>query len=102
MPSHLHRHDEPGHIHFWTISCYRRLQFFRDDGMKQVVVAALRSLQVDLGVCLVGYVVMPEHLHVLVYPHPHEPEIDGFAEEHGGPAPEVRSACSICHTSVPT
>ena len=37
MPSQLRRHDEPGHTHFWTISCYRRLQFFHDDGMKQVV-----------------------------------------------------------------
>lgn len=65
MPSHLHRHDEPGHAHFWTISCYRRLQFFHDDGMKRVVIEALRALQTTLGVCLVGYVVMPEHVHVL-------------------------------------
>ena len=36
MPSHLRRYDEPGHTHFWTISCYRRLQFFHDDGMKRV------------------------------------------------------------------
>jgi len=35
MPSHLRRYDEPGHTHYWTISCYRRLQFFHDDGMKR-------------------------------------------------------------------
>jgi putative transposase len=69
MPSHLRRYDEPGHTHFWTISCYRRLQFFHDDGMKQVVIKALRTLQTKIGVCLIGYVIMPEHLHVLVYPH---------------------------------
>lgn len=69
MPSHLHRYDEPGHTHFWTISCYRRLQFFHDDGMKRVAIEALRALQTTLGVCVVGYVVMPEHVHVLLYPH---------------------------------
>lgn len=69
MPSQLRRHDEPGHTHFWTISCYRRLQFFHDDGVKRVVIEALRTLQTDFGVCLVAYVVMPEHVHVLLYPH---------------------------------
>jgi putative transposase len=69
MPSRLHRYDEPGHTHFWTISCYRRLQFLHDDGMKRVVVDGLRAVQTTLGVCLIGYVIMPEHIHVLVYPH---------------------------------
>lgn len=69
MPSHLRRHDEPGHTHFLTVSCYRRLQLFHDEGMKQVVVEAMKSLQQKVGVCLLGYVIMPEHLHALVYPH---------------------------------
>ena len=69
MPSRLHRYDESGHLHFWTISCYRRHQFFHDDGMKWIVIEALRKLQTSMGVCLIGYVIMPEHLHVLVYPH---------------------------------
>lgn len=68
MPSRLRRVDEPGHTHFWTISCYRRLQFFHDDGMKRVAVAALWRLRQRFGVCLLAYVVMPEHLHVLLYP----------------------------------
>ncbi len=70
MPSRLRRHDEPGHTHFWTVSCYQRLTFFWHDAMKRVVVDGLRVLQERFGVCLVAYVVMPEHVHVLVYPHP--------------------------------
>ena len=70
MPSRLRRYDVPGHTHFWSISCFRRLGFFHDDGMKQVVVDGLRLLQTEFGVCLVGYVVMPEHVHMMVYPHP--------------------------------
>lgn len=69
MPSQLHRHDEAGHVHFWTISCYRRLSFLWHDALKQVVIEGLRMLQRDLGVCLIAYVVMPDHLHFIVLPH---------------------------------
>jgi len=69
MPRDLKRHDEPGHTHFWTISCHRRLTFFWNDALKQVVVDGLQRLQRQFRVCLIGYVVMPEHVHVLVYPH---------------------------------
>ena len=68
MPSGLRRYDEPGHIHFWTISCFRRLSFFHDDGMKHVAVEGLGVLQERFGVCLVGYVIMPDHVHVMVHP----------------------------------
>ncbi|MBN1347528.1 MAG: transposase [Phycisphaerae bacterium] len=70
MPSQLRRHDEPGHIHFWTISCFRRLGFFHHDAIKQVVVDGMRLLQQKFGICLIGYVIMPEHVHVLIFPHP--------------------------------
>ena len=69
MPAHLRRINEPGHIHFWTISCHRRLGFFHQDDMKRIVVSGFRELQVRFGICLVGYVVMPQHVHVLLFPH---------------------------------
>lgn len=36
----------------------------------QVVVDAFIELQRKFSVCLIGYVIMPEHLHSLIYPHP--------------------------------
>ena len=69
MPKFLKRYDEPGHAHFWTISCYRRLTFFWHDDMKHIVVDAFRILQSRLDVCLIAYVIMPEHLHLIVFPH---------------------------------
>ncbi len=69
MPRYLSRHDEPGHAHFWTISCYRRLTFFWHDDMKRVVTDGFRILQTRFDVCLIAYVIMPDHLHLLVYPH---------------------------------
>jgi putative transposase len=68
MPSRLRRHDEYGHVHFLTISCYRRLQFFRHGPVKQVFVDGLARTRAKLGVRWVGYVVMPEHVHLLVFP----------------------------------
>ncbi|MCK4340580.1 MAG: transposase [Phycisphaerae bacterium] len=69
MPLDLKRYDVPGHVHFWTLSCFRRLTFFWNDALKQVVIDGLQRLQREFGVCLVGYVIMPEHIHVLIYPH---------------------------------
>ncbi len=70
MPSNLRRYDEPGHVHFWTITCYRRLGFFHLDGMKRIVIDGLALLQRKFDICLIAYVVMPEHVHVPLYPHP--------------------------------
>jgi len=69
MPSGLRRCDEPGDVHFWTISCFRRLGFFHIDGMKQIVVDGLQLLRQKFGVCLVGYVIMPDHVRVVLLPH---------------------------------
>lgn len=70
MPTRLHRYDIPGHTHFWTFSTYRRLTFFWHDDIKQVAIDGLRHLQLKFNICLVGYVIMPEHIHILIYPHP--------------------------------
>ncbi len=70
MPSNLRRHDEPGHIHFWTLSCFRRLGFFHLDPMKQIVIDGLCLLQSKFQICLIGYAVMPNHAHVILLPHP--------------------------------
>ena len=68
MPSRLRRHDECGHIHFLTISCFRRLQFFRHESVNRVFVDGMRRVRQKLGVRWLGYVVMPEHVHRLVLP----------------------------------
>jgi putative transposase len=76
MPTRLKRYDLPGHTHFLTFSCYRRLTFFWHDAVKQIAIEGLRLLQSKFTVCLVGYVIMPEHMHIIVYPHArgcHEP-----------------------------
>ncbi len=51
------------------ISCRRRLTFFHDDGLKRIGIEGLDIMRQRFGVCLIGYVIMPEHLHVPICPH---------------------------------
>lgn len=66
MPGKLGRYDEYAHVRFLTISCYRRLQFFGHDSVKRVFVGGMARTRAMLGIRWVGYVVMPEHVHLLL------------------------------------
>jgi putative transposase len=68
MPSRLRRHDEFGHIHFVTVSCVRRLRFFQHESVRAAFVSAMKAVREKHGVRWLGYVVMPEHVHLLVLP----------------------------------
>ena len=74
MPSRLRRYDEPGHVHFVTVSCYRRLAFFRHDGARNAFIEALRFVRDKHHIRWLGYVVMPEHVHFLVLPEERDAE----------------------------
>ncbi len=67
MPQHLRRHDELGHIHFLTISCYRRLPFFGTPDARDLVVQCMKLSLERLQFRWIGYVIMPEHVHWLCY-----------------------------------
>ena len=60
--------NEPGHAHYLTYSCYRRLPLLSRDRAREWVVDALQRAREDLDVALWAYVIMPEHVHVLVHP----------------------------------
>ncbi len=55
------------YAHFVTFSCYKRRKLLAPDQSKRIVVAALASqLSKHEGHCL-GFVVMPNHVHALVW-----------------------------------
>jgi putative transposase len=68
VPTHLRRYDEPGHAHFLTVSCYRRLPFFGTAELRTTVVRCMADASRRLGFRWIGYVIMPEHVHWLCYP----------------------------------
>ena len=60
--------NEPGHAHYLTYSCYRRLPLLSRDRVRRWVVDALDNMREELDVALWAYVIMPEHVHVLLHP----------------------------------
>jgi len=66
MPAGLQRIYGRGHLHFVTFSCYRRLPLLKTARARQVVVQELARLRTEMGFRLIGYVVMPEHVHLLI------------------------------------
>ncbi len=61
--------NEAGHAHFLTYSCYHRLPLLTRDRVRRWVVDAFEATRRDLDVELWAYVIMPEHVHVLLCPH---------------------------------
>ena len=66
MPKGLRRYYGKGHLHFITFSCYRRLPLLKSARARDIFVRELAKLREELGFRLIGYVVMPEHVHLLL------------------------------------
>jgi REP element-mobilizing transposase RayT len=66
MPEGLKRYYGQKHLHSITCSCYRRLPLLGSARARSVFVKVLGEVRERYGFALVGYVVMPEHIHVLI------------------------------------
>jgi putative transposase len=66
MPKGLKRYYGRGDLHFLTFSCYRRLPLLGLVRARTVFVDALAKIRERYQFRLVGYVVMPEHVHLLI------------------------------------
>ncbi len=66
MPVGLRRYYGKGHLHFITFSCYRRLPLLKTVRARDILVKELGKLRDETGFHLIGYVVMPEHMHLLM------------------------------------
>jgi putative transposase len=64
MQKGLKRYYGQGHLHFLTFSCYRRLPFLKTVRARNLFVRELARVRAEYGFSLVGYVVMPEHVHL--------------------------------------
>src|SRR5579864_7562409 len=71
MPSGLHRTYGAHHLHFITASCYRRLPLLGSPGKRDRFLSILEQVRQRYGFVVVGYVAMPEHIHLLIT----EPEV---------------------------
>jgi putative transposase len=66
MPRGLLRFHHSGNFHFITFSCYRRLPLLTRPGGYDIFEAELESTRIQYQFIVAGYVLMPEHVHLLV------------------------------------
>jgi REP element-mobilizing transposase RayT len=62
------RYFAPGQLQFITSSVYRRLKLFQSHRLRCEFVETLRQLGQETGFLLIGWVLMPEHFHLLIKP----------------------------------
>ncbi len=66
MPYGLKRYQQSKQCHFVTFSCYRRRPRLRDGRLYDLFVNCLERTRTKYRFRLYGYVVMPEHVHLLM------------------------------------
>jgi putative transposase len=62
------RINEPGHAHSLTFSCFSRRPFLSKDRSRRWLVEAIDRAREKHAFDLWAYVVMPEHVHLLIWP----------------------------------
>ncbi len=66
MVAGLERYQQAGDLHFVTFSCYHRLAYLRTTLLRDLFEDALQKAHRRYRFNVVGYVVMPEHVHLLL------------------------------------
>ena len=64
----LRHFDHDGRARFITFCIHNRLPLLADDGLKQIVVDTIGNVRKRYRLTLLGYVIMPEHVHLVVVP----------------------------------
>src|SRR5580692_2389412 len=62
----LIRYQQARQFHFITFSCYHRLAYLGHEDTRNLFESALERMRRKYGFVVAGYVVMPEHVHLLV------------------------------------
>ena len=71
MRRNLKRYHGAGHLHFITCSCYRRQPWLGTPRRRDLFLTVLEQVRRRYHFVVAGYVVMPEHIHLLIS----EPEV---------------------------
>ena len=63
-----HHYYGASHLHYLTANIYRRARIFDSDRFKLKFTETLDQLRGELGFKIIGYVLMPEHCHLMIWP----------------------------------
>ncbi len=64
----LRHYDNDGRARFVTFSTHRRLPILTNSRYRQVVVDSIDEVRKSFGFRLIAYVIMPEHVHLVIIP----------------------------------
>ena len=62
----LKRYQPAGDLQFVTFSCYHQQPYLASAEARDRFAEALERTRVRYALCVIGYVVMPEHVHLLL------------------------------------
>ena len=66
MPRNLKRYSGAGDLHFIICSCYHRRQYLASARRRDLFLTILEQVRQRYRFVVLGYVVMPEHFHLLI------------------------------------
>ncbi len=66
MPARLRRAYGTGYLHFITFSCFERRPLLGAPQCRDLFLRILEETRSRYGIVVVGYVIMPEHVHLLL------------------------------------
>ena len=66
MPEGLKRYYGQEHLHFLTCTCYHRQAWLASDRRRDLFLQILEQVRQRYRFVVAGYVVMPEHIHLLI------------------------------------
>jgi len=66
MRGNLRRYDGAGNFHFITCSCYRRQPLLGTARRRDLLLTVLEQVRRRYQFVVAGYVIMPEHIHLLI------------------------------------
>ena len=73
MPARLERRQQTGNLHFLTFSCQDRNPYLRSPQAASIFEHSLEAMRRKYLFEVIGYVVMPEHVHLLMTEPPTHP-----------------------------
>ena len=60
--------NDPGHAHFLTFSCYRQFPLLSRERTRRWFIQAMEGAREKHNFALLAYVIMPEHVHLIIFP----------------------------------
>jgi putative transposase len=69
---------EAGHLHELTFSCYHQMPLLTNETWQEKLARCIEEAGEEAAIELVGFVFMPEHVHLLVYPTTSSPSIGRY------------------------